>query len=1023
VASLREELQARLSGSYKLGRELSGGGMSRVFVAEDSSLGRTVVIKVLAPELAAGLNAERFKREIMLAAQLQHPHIVPVLAAGIADELPYFVMPFVAGESMRNRLLPETGLPLPEIVSVLRDVAKALAFAHTQGVVHRDIKPDNVLLSGGSAVVTDFGIAKAISSAVVAAPGGTLTQVGTSLGTPAYMSPEQAAGDPNAGAPSDFYSFGVMAYEMLSGKTPFHDRAPHALIMAHIAEPPEPIERLVPSVPSPLAHLVMRCLSKNPADRPQSAREILDDLDDIDVSSSRVRSGPQTLGASTIALPTDARIDTGPNAYRDGTVLVESPFAKGKPRKQSTIIGGAIAVVLIVAAIVFGKGLLKSSSASSLDDRALAVLPFRVASADPSHHYLREGMVDLIAAKLSGEDLRALEPRTMLDAWRKAGGTEENDLSREASLNLARQLKAGRALLGDVVGAPNHIVLSVSLLGVEKGDQIARVSVEGAPDSLASLVNQLALQLMTQTSGEAAARMTTLSSTSLPALRAYLDGQARLRRGDAQTAAKDFDRALKEDSTFALAGLGLRLATGWYGDPQLGNRGIEIAWREKARLSARDQALLVALAGPRYPERSSNLDLYKSREQYLSMVPDNAEAWYLLADQIFHFGSAMGIPDWEERSLAGFRKAMDLDSTYLPGYTHAMPLAPSLGDTAFLSRAVRLRSAADTSANWRILNDWYLAARRGDESAGAKIFENTGTNAEQNLNAVIRHTLFDGTGGRDAGVAIGRFANLAPTDANRRGRYRYAHDVMLDLGRPGEAIRYLNMSKDSARDLNALIISVRDATMGEVPAQVGIDAARVLAPIEQAAEPVDSARREIQRAVIRVMEPWRISRGDTSQTRRSIQRLRALTRNVPVADAVNAELEVAFIEMLHADVANSPLLRRDVARVDSLLLTQDVAALAPSRLAQQSIFAARAWEKLGEKAKALAMIGRYAVWSSESVPYLGLQLREQGRLAAAAGDRKRAMRSYAHYLGMRSDPESSVRPQVDSVRSELARLQ
>jgi hypothetical protein len=246
---------------------------------------------------------------------------------------------------------------------------------------------------------------------------------------------------------------------------------------------------------------------------------------------------------------------------------------------------------------------------------------------------------------------------------------------------------------------------------------------------------------------------------------------------------------------------------------------------------------------------------------------------------------------------------------------------------------------------------------------------------------------------------------------------------MLDLGHPGEAMRYLNMSKDSARDLNALIISVRDATMGEVPAQVGIDAAKVLAPIEQTSEPADSARREVQRAVIRVMEPWRLSRGDTSQTRRSIQRLRALTRNVPVADAVNAELEVAFIEMLHANVGNAPSLRRDVARVDSLLLTQDVAALAPSRLAQQSIFAARVWEKLGEKAKALAMIGRYAVWSSESVPYLALQLREQGRLAAAAGDRKRAMRSYAHYLGLRSDPESSVRPQVDSVRSELGRLQ
>src|SRR5215213_7787351 len=325
MTELREVLQERLSGAYKLGRELSGGGMSRVFVAEDSALGRSVVIKVLAPELAAGINAERFKREIMLAAQLQHPHIVPVLAAGVADELPYFVMPFVVGESLRNKLIPEVGLPLLETVSVLRDVAKALAFAHEQGVVHRDIKPDNVLLAGGSAVVTDFGIAKAISSAAVAAPGGTLTQVGTSLGTPAYMSPEQAAGDPNADARSDFYSFGVMAYEMICGRTPFHDRPTHALIMAHIAEPPEPIERLVPLVPPQIAHLVMRCLSKNPGDRPESAREILEDLDDVDLSGMRVRSGPTVVPPPADGGTPDNRIDTGPHAYVDGTILVDTP--------------------------------------------------------------------------------------------------------------------------------------------------------------------------------------------------------------------------------------------------------------------------------------------------------------------------------------------------------------------------------------------------------------------------------------------------------------------------------------------------------------------------------------------------------------------------------------------------------------------------------------------------------------------------------------------------------------------------
>jgi len=1023
MTSLREELQARLSGSYTLGRELSGGGMSRVFVAEDAALGRTVVIKVLAPELAAGLNAERFKREIMLAAQLQHPHIVPVLAAGIADEIPYFVMPFVVGESLRNRLIGETGLPLSETVSVLRDVAKALAFAHTQGVVHRDIKPDNVLLAGGSAVVTDFGIAKAITSSAVAAPGGTLTQVGTSLGTPAYMSPEQAAGDPNADSRSDFYSFGVMAYEMLAGRTPFHDRAPHALIMAHIAEPPEPIERLVPLVPPPLAHLVMRCLSKNPADRPRSAKEMLEALDDVDLSGQRARSGQNTLGTMENANAlVDTRIDTGPHAYADGTVLIDRPvIAQKKSPSRSRAITAGIAVVVLAAIVFAGQKFLRRSGPSALDEQSLAVLPFRVASADPSHHYLREGMVDLIAAKLSGEDLRALEPRTMLDAWRQAGGTETNDLSREASLQLARQLKAGKALLGDVVGTPNRLVLTVSLLGVRKGDQITKVSVEGPPDSLASLVNQIATQLMTQTSGEAQARMTNLSSTSLPALRAYLDGQARLRRGDAVNAAKDFDRALKEDSTFALAGMGLRLATGWYGDAALGTRGIEIAWREKARLSQRDQALLVALAGPRYPLVSSNLDVFKAREQYLSMAPDNAEAWYLLADQIFHYGSAMGIPDWEQRSLAGFKKAMELDSTYLPGYTHAMPLAPSMGDTAFYNRALRLRSVADTSSFWRVQNDWYLAARRGDEAEAQKVFQNLGPKPDNILNGIIRHMLFDGTGAAQVKPAVDRFIASAPTDADRRGRARYAHDVMLDLGRPSDASRYLQASKDSALDLNAFIITVRDASLGQIPAQQALESVRILSQTEAKPDAADSAGRAVQRALVRVLEPWRIAHGDTSQTRRSIQRLRLFARDAH-NDPINAELEIAFVEMLYADAAKSPNLRRSVERLDSLMLLLDVATAPTSRLAQQTIVGARIWEKVGDPARALSLVGRYAVWSSEAMPYLALQLREQGRIAAKAGDSKRAVRAYEHYLGMRATAEPALMPQVDSVRRELARV-
>ena len=206
---LSQQLQAALGSAYTIERELGGGGMSRVFLASESRLRRKVVIKVLAPELAAGVSAERFEREIELAAALQQANIVPVLAAADLGGLPYYTMPFVDGLTLRARL-DRGPMPVAEVVSVLRDVARALKYAHERGVVHRDIKPENVLLSGDAAVVTDFGIAKALAASRAKAPGGTLTQLGTSLGTPMYMAPEQAAGDPDTDHRADVYAFGVM---------------------------------------------------------------------------------------------------------------------------------------------------------------------------------------------------------------------------------------------------------------------------------------------------------------------------------------------------------------------------------------------------------------------------------------------------------------------------------------------------------------------------------------------------------------------------------------------------------------------------------------------------------------------------------------------------------------------------------------------------------------------------------------------------------------------------------------------
>ncbi|HEY4219119.1 MAG TPA: protein kinase [Gemmatimonadaceae bacterium] len=292
---LRHQLQQTLGSTYTLERELGGGGMSRVFVAEETRLGRRVVVKVLTPELTAGISAERFEREIRLAASLQQANIVPLLSAGETDGLPYYTMPYVEGESLRLRLRESGAMPVAEAVNVLRDVARALAYAHDHGIVHRDIKPDNVLLSGGAAVVTDFGIAKALSAARTHAEGETLTQLGTAIGTPAYISPEQAAGDPDVDHRADIYSFGCMAYELLTGRPPFADRSPQRMMAAHMAEAPRPISELRPELPEPLARMVMRCLEKDPSARPQSAAELGAALDATSTSGPSHAAMPAIL--------------------------------------------------------------------------------------------------------------------------------------------------------------------------------------------------------------------------------------------------------------------------------------------------------------------------------------------------------------------------------------------------------------------------------------------------------------------------------------------------------------------------------------------------------------------------------------------------------------------------------------------------------------------------------------------------------------------------------------------------------
>jgi len=373
---LKQQLEASLGENYAIERELGGGGMSRVFVATEKTLGRTVVVKVLPPELAHAVSVERFRREIAMSARLQHPHIVPLLTAGETDGLPYYTMPFIDGESLRARLTREGELPLVDVLRLLRDVTGALAYAHEHGVVHRDIKPENVLLSRQHALVADFGVAKALSASTMAA-GTASTSLGMALGTPAYMAPEQAAADPTMDGRADLYALGAMAYEMLTGSPPFGGRNAQATLAAHAQETATPVGTRRPATPPVLAALVTKLLEKRPADRPQTAEAVLSVLDGVMTTS--------------------------------GSMLPFEP-AKKKSRVPAWGVAAAAAVVIavvIVASARRGKddagmaSMVGMSSDGDIAPHSVAVLPFANVGKDTATEYFADGMADELTTALA----------------------------------------------------------------------------------------------------------------------------------------------------------------------------------------------------------------------------------------------------------------------------------------------------------------------------------------------------------------------------------------------------------------------------------------------------------------------------------------------------------------------------------------------------------------------------------------------------------------------------------------------
>jgi eukaryotic-like serine/threonine-protein kinase len=523
-AGLRAQLQASLGTAYTIERELGGGGMSRVFVAHETALGRTVVVKIIAPEQAEGVSAERFAREVKLAARLQQANIVPLLSAGIAGDLPYYTMPFVRGESLRARLSAGSALTTTDAIGILRDVARALAYAHGEGVIHRDIKPENVLISGGAAVVTDFGIAKALSVSRTQDGGvgiGTtgVTQAGSSLGTPAYMAPEQALGDVATDYRADLYAWGVMAWELLAGAHPFAGRTTmQALIAAHVTEVPQSLSGRRPELPKTLTALVMQCLEKNPDRRPASASDVLARLD-------------------TVGTPGDT---------------VVTPSSRSR-RRGMAIAGAAIALVAVAAFLIARHRPAAPPAAAA--DKSLAVLPFTSTGGDSANAYLAEGIADEVTNTLSQVPGLRLAGRRSSARFAGKGATAQE---------IGAALQVGTVLDGTVRRSGDRIRVTAELSNAHDGLVLWHENYERAATDIFAVQDEIARSI----AGQLQVTLTSVGAsagggtTDAVAYDLYLKGMYLFRRrGTGLTGAvASFEQATIRDSTFARAWAGLSSA-------------------------------------------------------------------------------------------------------------------------------------------------------------------------------------------------------------------------------------------------------------------------------------------------------------------------------------------------------------------------------------------------------------------------------------------------------------------------------
>jgi len=636
-SSLFGSLQAALGSQYRLERELGAGGMGVVFLATDTTLDRPVAVKVVHPELAVhSAISQRFLSEARMIAKLRHPNIVAVHAAGEATGLLYYVMDYVPGESLRQRLQRE-GRIAPAIAErIVADLADALDAAGQAGLVHRDVKPENVLLDSdtGRALLADFGIARAMGGESA----GGITARGLAVGTPTYMSPEQAGGEP-VDARSDLYSLGVVAYEMVTGQAPFRAANSTTVASMHLAEPPVPVERLCPEIPAPLAATIMRALAKLPADRWQSGAEMR------------------------------AALGGGATRWID-------PSRRPERRASARLRLGLAAVALVLLGVAGWAMTRPAGPGRGVNPRhSVVVLPFDNVRRDPKVEWLREGSVNMLTLTLSQwNDLTVVDHERLHDVLMRAGYQPGEPMGLDLARRVARAAGVWTVVLGDFTRAGDSLYLSARMFDVATGKRLDVATVEDRySDDVRPLFDQLATNLLNLAGAPSGVRADVAQRTtsSLEAYRAYLAGIEELNQWNLSSAERDLTRAVALDSTFSLAYYKLALTRGWlFGQfDSLGHESIQKASRNRGRLTDHDQVMVQAY------QAFIEGDYAASRTQYQGLLARDtadADAWYALGDAWFHDPdtASTNYARHSQEALRAFHRALALDPGYYLAYEH-----------------------------------------------------------------------------------------------------------------------------------------------------------------------------------------------------------------------------------------------------------------------------------------------------------------------------------------------------------------